>query len=134
MGYEEAQTDDYVMNVGEYAKTFYIILRGRVSVRIQSKVEKQFEFRELLTLLLENKRWIVRNEDFDKATNYIQSMIPELIKVDAKGSLHIKYDMMAKVLNDEIILESQKKYESLFPSFEYLKDNLDELQDNDRPP
>jgi signal-transduction protein with cAMP-binding, CBS, and nucleotidyltransferase domain len=55
MKYEFYKQDSNVINYGEYGSTFYILLKGSVSVRVPVPLEKEFQFRELIDYLIENK-------------------------------------------------------------------------------
>lgn len=43
MDFEEMQKGDSVMRFGEMGTKYYIVLKGKVSVRVPSIVEKKFE-------------------------------------------------------------------------------------------
>ena len=60
LNFESKNKNEYVLRSGEYGTKFYIILRGKVSVRVQTKLDKQFTFRHLLEYLQNEKEWIIK--------------------------------------------------------------------------
>ena len=106
------------MKFGEIGTKFYIILRGQVSVRIPSYVERHFSFRKLLKMLVENEQWIIENDKFEEICKVIQKLMPEVIKFGYR----IKFDFKTarKIVEGEKMVDSMKRYPRLFPGFDYL--------------
>ena len=60
----------------------------------------------------------------------VQDLIPELIKIDDNNHKHLKFDLLARVLSGEIILDTMKKYIDFFPSFEHLTHQNEENKES----
>lgn len=134
MNFTSLNAGDYVMKFGEKGSTFYIILRGKVAVRVQCNVERNFEFRELLELLHSNQEWTIQNEHYEETLKLILELFPELIKITHKGDQILNYDLLGKVLANEVVLDSQKRSKDLFPTFEDLKLKIEGPVPPDAPP
>jgi len=120
MNFEEISKNNYVMKFGELGTKFYIVLRGKTSVRVPSIVEKNFTFRELLELLHENKEWIVENNNYQAVLKLIQDVFPDLVSDTYKRCLKLNHDNLKKVLRGKIISEIQNAFDNGIPSFESL--------------
>jgi CRP-like cAMP-binding protein len=106
-----------VVTYGEFGTTFYILIKGRVSIRIPSIVEKELSFRETLSFLIENKDWTIQNEKLQFLFNIVQDFIPEIIKIRDNGNLYMNYQLADRMVKGEIILDSQTKFKQFLPEF-----------------
>lgn len=107
------------MKYGDKGTKFYIILRGSVSVRIPSLVNKHFSFKSLLQFIVEHEQWIIENDKFEAVWELIQTLMPELIW--KTYTLKFNYKLARKILKAEKVVDSQLKYPDVFPGFQYLK-------------
>ncbi|CAI2360861.1 unnamed protein product [Moneuplotes crassus] len=126
MLFEGLKKNDFVMKFGELGTKFYIVLKGKVSVRVPSIIEKDFTFKELLTLLDKNYEWVIENEKYQEVLELVQGMIPELVSEDYKRNLKLNIDSLKKVMKGKIISEIQHNYSDGIPKFEDFADVIRE--------
>ena len=77
MKYESIKQNNYVIRYGEFGTTFYIILKGKVEVRIPVTMNEEFTFRELLAYIFKNYEFIIKNENSSKMLEIIKFYFPE---------------------------------------------------------
>lgn len=121
IAYEFHPKGENVIKYGDFGTTFYILVNGAVGVRIPSLVEKTFTFYEMVGFLLDNKSWIIKNDKYQHLLSIVQDFLPEVIKTNYQGEMTLNSALIEQVLNQEIILESQRKYKDFFPTFKSLK-------------
>ena len=90
MKFQTLEPNKYVIKYGEQGSKFYIILRGKASVRIPSLIEKYYSFRQIFTLIAENEEWIIQNDKFEDLCRLIQKLMPEVIKTIFKIKFNFK--------------------------------------------
>jgi CRP-like cAMP-binding protein len=56
--------------------------------------------------------------------NKIEDLLPEVIKTDEKGTLSLNYNLLTKIMNNQIIVDSQTRYKKYEPSFIYLSPSI----------
>ena len=103
MNYEFKNKDEIVIQFGDFGTTFYILLRGTVSVRIPAMVSKEFDLRNLLKYTVENDRWIIRNFKYDEMLNIIHEFFPELVKINYAGEMSLNHSLSEKVLSGYVL-------------------------------
>jgi hypothetical protein len=59
------------MKVGEKGNKFYIILRGKVSVKVPTRISKSFTFKQLLKMLVDYEESIIENERYQEVLSLI---------------------------------------------------------------
>lgn len=77
MKYESIKQNNYVIRYGEFGTTFYIILKGKVEVRIPVEMKEEFTFRELLVYIFKNYEFIIKNEKSSKMIEIVKFYFPE---------------------------------------------------------
>lgn len=100
MKFQAINKNKYVMKFGEQGTKFYITLRGKVSVRIPSNIEKYFSFKEIFTMITNNEEWLIYNDKFDEILKIIQKLMPEVIKTVFK--LKFNFKLAKKILSGEV--------------------------------
>jgi CRP-like cAMP-binding protein len=126
MEFQDMDKNDYVMKIGDFGEKFFIILKGKVSVRVHSNIERNFKFRELLELFLKNQEWIVENQKYQKILNLVHELIPEIIKENYNKENYINFDLLKRILNGTKTVESLILYDGKLPTFENLRDPFQE--------
>lgn len=119
MEFEEIKKNEIVMKYGELGTKFFIILWGKVSVRIPSIVEKDFTFRELLETLNENKEWIIENDKYLDVLILIQQVLPDLVKKIDNNKLKLNIDNVEALLKGVPISNDQNINQTEFPKFDF---------------
>jgi CRP-like cAMP-binding protein len=122
MEFQEMNENDYVMKIGDFGEKFFIILKGKVSVRVHSNIERNFKFRELLELLLDNQEWIIENQKYQNVLNIVHELLPEIIKENYKKENSINVDLLKRILNGTKTVESLILYDGDLPTFKNLRD------------
>lgn len=112
-----------VIEYGEYGMTFYIILKGKVSVKIPVKYNREFTFKELWSFIIQNDKLIVKDNKFDKVLEIIQDLLPEVIETNKKKELSLDTQMLQDLLNSVVISKNIKKNGNKFPTFEEESDS-----------
>ena len=116
--------DHNVIEYGEYGMTFYIILKGKVSVKIPTKFTKEFTFRELWEFICDDSNLILKDKKYDKVLETIQSLLPEVIQINKKSEQIVDISMLKDILNSVLITKSIKKNNNNFPEFTLRKNQL----------
>lgn len=122
MEYVEKENKQFVMKFGELGTKFYIILRGKVSVRVPSIIEKDFTFRELLELLNTDHEWAINNDKFQEVLDLVHDIIPDLVTEDFRGNLKLNPELVKKVLNGKKLCDIQHNYQDGIPEFKDFND------------
>ena len=102
MKYEYAEKDSAVIEFGEIGDKFYILFKGSASARIPSLLEKVFTFKELLSFVIDNKKWIIKNEKLQHMYGVIQDFLPELIKTNYHGDMTMNYALAELILSRSV--------------------------------
>ena len=102
MNYDFREKDSTVIEFGEFGDTFFILFKGSASARIPSLLEKIFTFKELLAFVIENKRWIIKNDKLQHMFYVIQDFLPELIKTNYQGEMTMNYTLAELILSKEV--------------------------------
>ena len=127
MEFEEMNKNNTVIKFGDNGTKFYIILRGSVSVRAPSIVEKDFTFIELLEFLFQNKEWIMDNDKYHEVLGLIQDILPELVSETLRKELKLNFELVKAVLKGKIISDIQASYHNGVPGFENLHNNYGKI-------
>ena len=114
----------HVIEYGEFGDTFYIILKGKVSVKIPIKISKDFTFKELCSFVCENYHSILKDQKYENALEVIQSFIPEAVRTNRKNDLELNKDVLQGAVSGLIIPKSMKRNFSIFPMFPYKRDPM----------
>ena len=101
----------------EFGSVYYIILKGRVQVRIPIKITEEFSFKELFSYVLLNFEFIIKNEDSSKMLDVIKFYFPECIEKTNKGKYNFKKEIAEDILNGEDPKKYLEKHGSIFPAF-----------------
>ena len=119
--YEFHPENSNIITYGDYGSTFYILVKGKVTIRIPSTVERQMTFKEILYFLIEEKKWLILNDKLQELLSIVQEFIPEIIKVGYDGILSLMYHLTEKMLNEDVILDSQTRFKNFLPEFNELR-------------
>lgn len=117
MKYEYITEDKYVMRIGEFGTTYYIILKGEVEIRIPTPMKLKFLFKDLMKYVLKNFEWIIKNEASDKLMEHIYVYFPECQSKNKKNKGAFDKEVAMDILygeNDKLYLE---KHNGNFPRF-----------------
>ena len=98
-----------VIEYGEFGMTFYIILKGKVSVKIPIKMQKDFTLKELWAYLWENYNSILKDQRYEKVLEVIQNFIPEAVRVNKKNELDLNKDVLEGAVSGLAVPKSMKK-------------------------
>ena len=101
--YEFIPKDEIVIKFGAFGTPFYILLRGTVSVRIPSVVNKDFTLRKLIQFLIANKRWMIMNMKYQVLLGVIQDFLHEIIKTNYAGDIALNFGLASQVLSGYVI-------------------------------
>ncbi|CAI2366624.1 unnamed protein product [Moneuplotes crassus] len=86
-----------IVEYGEYGDTFYIILKGRVSVRVPSVVEsKMYTLTQLIRYLYQNFKYLIKDEEYEAALAMLKTYYPDSVKISQKGQVSLNYNYLEK--------------------------------------
>ena len=117
MKYESVKNNNYVIRYGEFGTTFYIILKGKVEVRIPVPMSEEFTFRELLAYIFKNYEFIIKNENSSKMLEIVKFYFPEWIEKGKKGKFNLNKDIAEDILYGEHSKKYLEKHGGWFPAF-----------------
>ena len=88
-----------IINFGELGTTFYIILKGKVAVRVPYFIDTQlYTLSELCLFLFEKHPWIVEDENYENVIAALHNFLPEIIKISAKGEYMLNFNELKRKL------------------------------------
>ena len=84
-----------IIEYGEHGTTFYIILKGKVGVRVPVYIEPQeYTLRELWEFLFSKHPWIVNDDNYENALSALNAYIPDAVKKNSKGKYALNFGFL----------------------------------------
>ncbi|CAI2366948.1 unnamed protein product [Moneuplotes crassus] len=127
-----------IIEFGEIGTCFYIILKGKVEVRVPVDIgPRMFTLKELCLYIIDNNRWLIRDGEYERALSSIHMYIP-----DATVWTKKKFEINAKEIHKMLQKCSESKHVSAwceleefpsFPSAEHRKSLYSKANRSNKP-
>ncbi|CAI2371593.1 unnamed protein product [Moneuplotes crassus] len=105
-----------IIEYGEHGITFYMILKGKVAVRVPLLLEKKiYNFQELCNTLFKYHPWFVKDDNYKHALSDIDHFYPEAVK-KSKGQYFLNVKYLKSALERKLVKRKMLK-EDLSPEF-----------------
>mmetsp|Transcript_30602 Transcript_30602/g.30091 ORF Transcript_30602/g.30091 Transcript_30602/m.30091 type:complete len:83 (+) Transcript_30602:128-376(+) len=75
--YQKITEGEHVMRFGDFGTTYYIIIKGKVEIRIPNPVTMKFQLRDLMIYISKNYEFIINNEESEVMFETVNMYFPE---------------------------------------------------------
>ncbi|CAI2383669.1 unnamed protein product [Moneuplotes crassus] len=118
--YQKINKGKYVMRFGDFGTTYYIIVKGKVEIRVPNVVNMEFTFKELMIYIHKNHEFIIKNEKSNKLLEIIYVYFPECFKKSKKYAFIPS--VAENILYGDFDKKALQKHNGVFPSFKEKDD------------